>query len=285
MPSRSPWTALVAVAVFATALAAGSAAGARAGDLGYFADKALPALVTVVIAVPLLLALWTRGARRPLADVGLNARGALKCFMTGVLVLAGSAVVVFGLATAGGWLVWQGLDWQTVALFLVSNAIIAFCLEALPEELTFRGIAHRALRDRFRAGLAFVGAVVLFLLAPWLSSLIRTALFPLVGMPTPPVRYSPDGDPVSYVIVMSLFGVVFLTARLVTDSLWTSIGAHLTALTIQRITVAGGGFDTGVSVEVTTPDALLLVPVYLVLAGGMFALLGRMRTRRLATVG
>lgn len=278
MLGRAPWMALIATVIFSTALASGSVVWALT-SLDGIAGKAVAAVVTLAIAVPLLL-LCARIERRPLRDLGLTGtRRSVRCFALGVVVTGASAAAVFGVATAMGWLRWRGIDWSTLGIFLLSNTLIAFALEAMPEELAFRGYVYRALRDRLRTWLAFISSTLLFVLAPWLNSLIGAGLSALVGLPVPPVTFSPGGgDPVSYGIVLTLFGVVFLTARIVTGSLWTGIAAHLTALTVQRTTLAGDGFNTGVTVEMTTRDAILLIPAYLLLTGLVFFALRRRRT-------
>lgn len=64
-------------------------------------------------------------------------------------------------------------------------------------------------------------------------------------------------------------------AREASDSIWASVGAHLSFLTVNRLLFASS-FDTGVTAS-ALPDAELLVLGYLALAGVVFAVLGRRR--------
>ncbi|WP_208867408.1 hypothetical protein [Streptomyces himastatinicus] len=61
--------------------------------------------------------------------------------------------------------------------------------------------------------------------------------------------------------------------------LWATIGAHLTFLTINRAVLEGNERDAGVSVDQTTPDAVLLVPAYLLVATVAFLAYGRIARR------
>ncbi|WPW33270.1 hypothetical protein P6B95_41960 [Streptomyces atratus] len=123
--------ALAGGLIMAVALGVGNGLGPvladAAGASGLAARLIAAALVTVV-AVPFVLRL-----SHP-RTVGFGSPGAsLRAFLTGVGVTAAIAALVLGAGTAVGLLVWQQLDFVTLVDFLVTNAVVAFLLEALPE--------------------------------------------------------------------------------------------------------------------------------------------------------
>ncbi|MEV5539953.1 CPBP family glutamic-type intramembrane protease [Saccharopolyspora shandongensis] len=263
----------------AFALGVATAVAPATGDDG-FAVRLLPAVLTSLIAVPVVVLLWRR--RGGLRGLGLTAglRG-LRGFLLGCVVTAGSAALVFGAGTAAGWLRWAALDLGSLVVFLITNAIVAFLLEALPEELTLRGHAWCTLRSRFGRWAAAVGTTAMFLVVPAASSLVAAGVAVLGGGSPGAIGWAPAGeDPVSYLILLTVFGVALIAARGATGSLWTSVATHLTFLSVQRIVLDGERRDAGWSAEMTTPDALLLVPAYLLLAAVVF--LGVRRLARTA---
>jgi membrane protease YdiL (CAAX protease family) len=76
----------------------------------------------------------------------------------------------------------------------------------------------------------------------------------------------PGEDPVSYLVLLTVFGFTLIGARNATGSLWTSIGTHLTFLSVNRLTLYGEERDAGWSMHLETPDAVLLIPAYLLTA-------------------
>jgi hypothetical protein len=81
-------------------------------------------------------------------------------------------------------------------------------------------------------------------------------------------------------ILLTIFGATLIIARSVTGSLWAAIAVHLTFLMVNRLVLTYPQ-DTGWSVGLTSPDAILLIPTYLVVTAGLFLLLPRRRGRRL----
>ncbi|GAA0575700.1 hypothetical protein GCM10010172_70560 [Paractinoplanes ferrugineus] len=259
--------ALLGAGVMAVALGVGPVLGAAAAELlgaTGFAARMLPALFVTAIAVPLVL-LLARGDR---ARIGLRGGG----FGLGAAVVGGSAVVTFGLGTVAGLIRWGELDPAALVGFLLTDTVVALLLEALPEELTLRGYAFGVLRRRFRAVRAGALTTGLFLLVPAAASGVRAVC---TGEPAGLV---PAGeDPVAYLVLLGFFGVMLVAARTATGSagIWTCVGAHLMFLTVNRVVLFGADRHAGWSAELTSPDAVLLVPVYLVLATAAFVLLGR----------
>ncbi|WP_028812753.1 hypothetical protein [Streptomyces flavidovirens] len=62
--------------------------------------------------------------------------------------------------------------------------------------------------------------------------------------------------------------------------LWAAIGTHLTFLTVNRIVLEGDRRHAGWSVAQLTPDALLLILTYLLVAIAGFALCRRLGQRQ-----
>lgn len=284
VPNR-PWRAVLGAAVMAVALGAGQATGdavTRWTGLAGFAARLVPALLVTAIAVPLILALRRRD-RAPAARLGLTGpRDATRGFLLGVAVVAGAAAAAFGAGTAAGWLRWSDLDPAALLAFLVTNTLIAVLLEALPEELSLRGYAWGTLRERFgpvRTGLLTTG---LFLTVLPAATVVGAAVTRVLGGEPGPIGLAPAGeDPVAYVVLMLMFGGMLVTARAATGSatVWTCVGAHLTFLTVNRVVLFGEERSAGWSAELVTPDAILLVPGYLLLAAAVFVAVGRLRRR------
>lgn len=264
--------AVLGAGVMAVALGAASVAYSAADDS--WPGQLAAALLCTAIAVSLILLLRRRLEHKSL--VGLGLVGGVRPFLVGLAVTGGSAALLFGIGTAAGWLDWGSFDLSTMLLFLLSNAIIAVLLEALPEELTLRGYTWTALRDRHRGLVAALGTTGLFLLVPGAGSVIQAGLGAVVGVSAPRPRFAPPGeDVVSYLILLTVFGLTLIAARTATGSLWTSIATHLTFLTVNRLTLFGDDRNAGWSADLVTPDAVLLIPGYLLLATIVYRLIAR----------
>lgn len=274
--------AMAAMAVgLGTAGAVGETARARFG-LDGFMPQLLTAFTCFAITVPLVVLLRTRIDRRSLAGLGLTGRHAVRAFIGGIAVTGGAAAVAFAAGTAFGWLRWGAVDWPTLGMFLLGNTLLALLLEAVPEELAFRGYGYRTLNARLRRWTASLVITGLFLLTPAASSVVQALVSSLLGGPARQPTFAPPGEePVSYAILLAVFGFTLLVARITTGSLWTCIALHLTFLTVNRVTLFGDSRGAGWSAEPTTPDALVLVPGYLLLTALGFAVLARVRGRHL----
>jgi hypothetical protein len=191
--------------------------------------------------------------------------------------------VVLGLGTAVGWLQWDSVDPPRLATFVLGNAVVALLLEAIPEELTLRGHSWTILRSRFSVPASVVGDVAMFLITPVLASVVACAITSLIGDDPVPITFAPTGqDPVSYFILLTVFGTTLIAARTSMNSIWTGVGTHLAFLTIGRISIAGAQRHSGWSAQLTTPDAQLLVPAFLILTTLCYLILRGLR-RRTAT--
>lgn len=278
---RGALGALVAALAIGAATAIGTLAEARFG-IGGMAWHALRALACSAVAVPLIVLLRRRLDRRTLAGLGLpDLRTGMRDFGLGALVTFGAAAAMLGLGHALGWLRFGAVSWPVLLTFVAGNAVIALFYEALPEELTLRGYAYRNLSAGLRRWTAALCTTLLFLAVPGLASVFAAGLATLVGAPAQAISATPAGqDPVAYLILLTVFGFALIVARVATGSLWTCIALHLSFLTINRISFFGDPDHTGWSAQMTTPDALLLVPGYLLLTAAIFLLLPRLQRRR-----
>ena len=274
--------AVIGAAIMAVALGVGAGVGGVVADrLGWtgLTGSLLPALLCSVIAVGLVLILRRRWDHRSLAGIGLTGVGeSTRTFLLGAGVTLGSAAAGFGLATAAGWVRWNALDPPSLLIFVLANGIVALLLEALPEEVTLRGYAWSSLRERHRAAVATLLTTALFLLTPGAATVVYAAITAGLGAQSTPIGIAPAGeDPVSYLVLLTVFGLTLVAARTATSStsLWTCIGTHLAFLTVNRVVLFGEQRAAGWSAELITPYAVLLIPAYLVLSAVIYRLLGR----------
>lgn len=273
--------ALAAWLAMGVGLGAAGAIG-DAGGLSGWADKGLTAAVCCAVVVTAIVALRRGVDRLPLAGIGVTPLpGGLARFGFGLAVTLGAAALVFGGGAAAGLIGFGAVDVPRLLEFLALNAVIALALEAVPEELAFRGYILTTLNRRLPA---------------WGATVIQIGLFASIMVVVSPAQSltamalsggeftfspAPDGThPVDYLILMVFFGYTLTCARLATGSVWTTIGLHLAFLTANRLTIAGSGRDTGWDVT-ATGGAALLVPVYLglVVVAFMFIAGGRIGWR------
>ncbi|WP_433014730.1 hypothetical protein [Kribbella sp. CA-294648] len=118
---------------------------------------------------------------------------------------------------------------------------------------------------------------------PGAASVIQALLSGLIGVSAPTPGLAPPGeDAISYLILLTFFSFTLVAARTSTGSLYASIATHLTFLTVNRLTLLGGDRDSGWSAELTAPDAILLIPGYLLLAAIIYRWSGSRRESRRA---
>jgi membrane protease YdiL (CAAX protease family) len=280
MRRRGLLGALVMAFALGTATAAGDVAQMRFGASG-IALQLVRAIVCSALAVSLIVLLRRKLDRRPMEGLGLpGLRDSARTFGLGVLLTGGAAVATFGLGGALGWVRVGAVSWSVLLAFIGVNTLVAFLYEALPEELTLRGYAYRNLNAKLRRWTAALWVTGLFLVVPALSSVFAAAVGAALGGPTRTPRLVPGGeDPVAYLILLTVFGAALIVARIVTGSVWAAIAVHLTFLTVNRLVLMRPE-ETGWSVGLTSPDAILLIPAYLLITAGLFLLLARWQGRR-----
>ncbi|MFC9863772.1 MULTISPECIES: CPBP family glutamic-type intramembrane protease [unclassified Streptomyces] len=263
--------------IMAVALGAGTAVGPVVADavgVTGFVARLVPAVLVSAVAMPLVV-FALRRRRGSLVDIGFGGAGpSLRALLVGTGVTAGAAALVLGAGTAAGMLRWAHPDLPVLAGYIVTNAVIALLLEALPEETTLRGHTWTSLRSRFGGTASALGTTAVFLAVPGLSTMVEAGAARLVGGEAGPVGLVPEGqNPADYLILLTVFGLMLVAARTTVRHapLWAGIGAHLTFLTVNRVVFEGDRRGAGWSVE-TTQGAELLVPVYLLVAMAVFLL-------------
>ncbi|WCR28421.1 CPBP family intramembrane metalloprotease [Paenibacillus thiaminolyticus] len=182
-------------------------------------------------------------------------------FITGVLLAIALASLGFIIASSQGWIVmgkWHTPDQWLAAL--LTNVIIAFLYEALPEELGLRGMLYDLLRHRFAAWLAVLFQIILFILVP----ITATGLQVLFGLAPGNIINMP------YIILILSFGTCLQLLRLWTGSLWASIGFHLAYLEIMRFVILphqyGGPIIT---FHESVPGLVGLFTMIMIIVGGI----------------
>lgn len=188
------------------------------------------ALVMSGLVVPIILYLYPHVYRmtgvKPKKPVYSWKR--LHHFITGVLLAIALASLGSIIASSQGWIViekWHTLDQWLAAL--LTNVIVAFLYEALPEELGLRGMLYDLLRHRFAAWLAVLFQIILFILVPVTATWLQV----LFGL-------APGNNiNIVYVTIILCFGICLQLLRLWTGSLWASIGFHLAYLEIMRFVI------------------------------------------------
>lgn len=268
--------ALLGGAVMACALGAGNALGeafARALGVDGFLRQLLPAALVSALAVPTVMGLRAaRSARRCPLGLGRLSSAPLG-FLRGLAVTVSCAAAVLGTGTALGWVRWSGLDPAALASFLVSNALVAVLLEALPEEATLRGYAWASLRDRLGGVVSALGVTAVFLLVPAASTVVQAGVSRLAGVAPEPMGLTPEGqDPIAYLVLLSVFGLTLVAARTAPGPapLWAAIGTHVAFLSVNRVVFEGVQRGAGWSARVAPTHAAVLELGYLAATAMVF---------------
>lgn len=278
---RSVIYATLAAIVMAVALGVGTTLGELLASwlpnsTGFLA-RLIPAILVTLIASTGLSILIRRGNLAPNQTGLKTSHGILRPMLLGILVAIASASVVVLPAIILGWIRLDLVSGNQLLYFLLTNLIIGLLLEAIPEELTLRGYAYGSLRQRFKKAWAGLCTTILFVIVPGLSTIVSAGLNALTGRTAGHIGIAPQGeDPVSYVILLAVFGSVLIAARTTLSGwpVWTSVGFHITFLTINRLFFAEGR-QTGLVAERVSADVVLLVPVYLLLAWLVFNVIKR----------
>ncbi|MET3544795.1 membrane protease YdiL (CAAX protease family) [Paenibacillus favisporus] len=188
-----------------------------------------------------------------------------KAGMVQLLIGVGFRVVLaacgFLLAIQFEWI--DIVAWHFSFQFVIAvagNTGMAFLYEALPEELTMRGLVYNGLRTKFHYVGAYVGQVLLFIGVPVTVNFLQQ----MTGM-EPGVDINTD-----YVILLFAFGTALQLLRNITGSLWTSIGFHLGYLEISRFVVTQSDPHLVTYTERYEETGNLFILFGMVILGGIF---------------
>jgi uncharacterized protein len=232
---------LVAILVYAAAVALSLVLGKLVPPVGKTAVAAIHAVITITILLAAYKFVMVRLGERPKDD--LPAKPALGESAVGLgLGFALMAASVAVAATLGVYRIVGAGDGSRLAMALIATAI----MPAFTEELLFRGILFRWLEE-------FGGS--------WLALLVTSALFGLGHI------FNPNATWFSSFAIAVEAGVLLGAAYMLTRSLWLAMGLH-----------AGWNFTQGevFDVPVSGIDAHGLVQATLsgpeLLSGGSFGL-------------
>jgi hypothetical protein len=179
------------------------------------------ALLATLLAVPMVMTVrrWLDGGTLAGLGLPLSLKAAAKPFAIGVLSFL--APLVMGLAVV------LGFGWTTITpvaapgeilAFVPLLVVLVFLYEALPEELAFRGYLYWALAERHSRILAVIGQALLFGL--WGTILWAIRL---------------DTLPFDRLMLFTSIGFVLGLVRVVTGSVWASIGLHTAFQTVAQL--------------------------------------------------
>lgn len=180
------------------------------------ASHAARAITTTVVMVPLVIVARRFLDQRSWGGLALGTlREGWRPLLVGVVCWLVPAALALGLGVLLGWFeLTPRYPLGDIAAFSAGLVVLVFLYEALPEELIFRGYFYRNLAEAMPRRWAVLGQALLFTLWGFLNggenSLERTAIF----------------------FTASLIIGVF---RVVTGSVWASIGVHLAFQTVAQL--------------------------------------------------
>jgi len=178
------------------------------------------AVLTSLLVVPLIVMARRMLDKAAFAGLGLALDGAaLKPFLVGVLSWTAPFVLGLVICLALGLVQIEATaSWGEILAFIPLLIILVFLLEALPEELAFRGYLQTNLGK---------------LLEPWLAVTIQAALFGSWGVAL--WLITSGGIDVAHASMFYVMGAILGVVRIVTGSLWTSIGIHVAFQTVAQL--------------------------------------------------
>ncbi|MEC0127193.1 CPBP family glutamic-type intramembrane protease [Paenibacillus pabuli] len=203
----------------------------RTMDAAEWMIHLIQAVVMISIVLPVLFFIRRRFHMKSIL-LPLSGKGIIH-LLSGALFATCLTFIGLAIANMNGWVIIT--EWHFSAEFLIAviiNSCIAFLYEALPEELSLRGMVYDGLRSRLRFPVvfAYVSQVILFLLVPLSVSLLQE----LVGMDAGN-QITPE-----YIILLLTYGITLQLLRSLTQSLWASIGFHVAYLEVARFVVIPG---------------------------------------------
>lgn len=261
-------------AVFCIALGVATGVGLGGAELMGW-PRTVGSLIQAALCTSITVAgvgLIARSTNTKAKWVGLHRDRIVRDLVAGFGVIAAAALLVLGPVAVLGGIRFDGIDPGPLFSYLGLTVVVATGLEAFPEEFAFRGMAFSSLRERLRPIVAATAATVLFVFAPGLSMVVTAVVTRILGVGHRPwYALAPDGqEPISYLVLLTLWSICLIQARQVTGSIWVGVGAHLLLLLINRTLL---GSATGSGVQLSDPDLILIIPLYVVVAAIGFRLI------------
>ena len=170
------------------------------------------ALLTSALVVPLIVLTQRHFDRQPFAALGLAVDiSAAKPFLVGVLAWFAPFLIGLALVSALGPVEIRPIaSWGEILAFVPLLILLVFLLEALPEELAFRGYLQNNLGK---------------ILEPWLAVIIQAALFGSWGVSL--WLITTGGIDLAHASLFYVMGAILGVLRIITGSVWTGIGVHV----------------------------------------------------------
>ncbi|AEQ51777.1 CPBP family intramembrane glutamic endopeptidase [Pelagibacterium halotolerans] len=184
---------------------------------GHMTSAALATLLTASLVMA-MQRVFDDSAR--LKDIGLDLSvTAVRPFLVGVLAWLAPFALGLGLCLIVGWAaVTPSVEWAEILAFLPVLVVLVFLLEALPEELVFRGYIYGQLSSAMSRLWAVVIQAMLF--SAWGAALWTIAAGTV---------------PIERIVMFFFMGLVLGMVRVVTGSVWASIGLHVAFQTVAQL--------------------------------------------------
>jgi len=217
------------------------------GHAGYtLGGHMLSAALATLLTVPLVIVMLRALDRTTLESIGLPfPANAARPFLIGILAWSAPFALGLAICLAAGWVtVTPTADWSEILAFLPVLVVLVFLLEALPEELVFRGYIY----GQLASGMSRLWAVVLqaVLFSAWGAALWTIAVGTV---------------PIDRIAMFFFMGLVLGMLRVVAGSVWASIGLHVAFQSVAQLLLNGPrGHFAITGVETLQLVALGIVP-------------------------
>jgi membrane protease YdiL (CAAX protease family) len=191
------------------------------GYAGYtLAGHMMSAVLATLLTVPLVMAMQRVFDRASPKDIGLRlSADAVRPFLVGVLAWLAPFALGLWICLGAGWVtVTPTANWAEILAFVPLLVVLVFLLEALPEELVFRGYVY----GQLASGMSRLWAVVLqaVLFSAWGAALWTISVGTV---------------PIDRIALFFFMGLVLGMVRVVTGSVWASIGLHVAFQTVAQL--------------------------------------------------
>lgn len=157
-------------------------------------------------------------------------RHALLNFVLGFGLLLAPLLISLLITTMSGW-AQITINWEGAQIDLIlMGMVLVFFTDALPEELVFRGYIFSNFLDHFVKWKSALYALFLFVLFP-------VILIPAKGLLGPNTSSGiVENLSAGYIGYLIFFGAFATYLRILTKSIWTSVGFHLMFVYINQLT-------------------------------------------------
>lgn len=242
-------------------------------DTGRFLLQAVIVLAVALSGVSFVL----HKQGKSLTEIDVVLQELPKTFTLGLLVAVLIGIASWTPAFFVGWLELTQLRWNDFFIFLIVNTLVLVAYEAFPEEITLRGLGWSSLNNAWSTRWATTVTLVLFLFTAGTASTFTWLFSSLLGIEaTAPTLF--PGDPIIYVVQLSLFHIALTQARQIPmrGAVGIAIGFHLGQLSVVRILFNSlPWLNSGWDVAWHSEWALLLVLVHIILSALIFHLIAR----------